>query len=76
VIFWVLYAWAPKDISGTPLGTLTLSDLISTAIFIAAVVFSVRALFSPIDNDDVKNAWGWFGIVILGGGGIGFGILV
>lgn len=64
-LFLVLYLWAPKDISGTPLGSLTLSDIAGTAIFIGIGIVLIRALFEPSDDDKVKDAWGWFGVVLL-----------
>jgi hypothetical protein len=70
LIFWALYTWAPKDISNTPLGTLTPSDIIGTAAFFVLGFFLIRALFNPSDSDGVKSAWGWLGIVILGGVGV------
>lgn len=70
LIFWALYAWAPKDISNTPLGALTPSDILGTVAFFVLGYFLIRALFNPSDHDGVKNAWGWLGIVILGGVGV------
>jgi len=64
-LFFTLYLWAPKDISSTPLGSLTLSDIAGTAIFIGIGIVLIRALFEPSDDDKVKDAWGWFGVVLL-----------
>ena len=65
-LFWLLYTWAPKDISHTPLATLTLYDIGGTIIFAVIGIMLVRALFDPSDDDQIKNAWGWFGVVVLG----------
>jgi hypothetical protein len=65
-LFWLLYLWAPKDISQTPLATLTLSDIAGTIAFLAAGFMLLGALFNPSDDDQIKNAWGWFGVVVLG----------
>lgn len=70
-LFVLLYIWAPKDISKTPLGTLTLSDIVGTVVFVGIGIVLVRALFNPSDDDQVKDAWGWFGVVLLGVVGIG-----
>lgn len=64
-LFLTLYLWAPKDISSTPLGSLTLSDIAGTVIFIGIGIVLIRALFEPSDDDGVKDAWGWFGVVLL-----------
>lgn len=64
-LFLMLYLWAPKDISNTPLGTLTLSDITGTAIFLGIGIVLVRALFNPSDDEQVKDAWGWFGVLVL-----------
>jgi len=71
VLFLLLYIWAPKDISKTPLATLTLSDIMGTVAFVAFGILLVRALFNPSEDDQIKDAWGWLGVVILGGVAIG-----
>ena len=35
------------------------------------VTVLIRALFDPSDDDQIKDAWGWFGVVLLGVVGIG-----
>jgi hypothetical protein len=70
-LFLPLYIWAPKDISQTPLATLTLSDIAGTVAFVAIAIVLIRALFDPSDDDQIKDAWGWFGVVLLGVIGIG-----
>lgn len=65
VLFLLLYIWAPKDISNTPLAALTLSDIVKTVAFVAIGIVLVRALFSPADSDEIKDAWGWLGVVLL-----------
>lgn len=67
LLFLLLYIWAPKDISNTPLATLTLSDIMGTVAFIAFGILLVRALFNPSEDDQVRDAWGWLGVVMLGG---------
>jgi hypothetical protein len=64
-LFIILYLWAPKDISNTPMAGLTLSDIAGTAIFVGIAIVLIRALFEPSDDDKVKDAWGWFGVVLL-----------
>jgi hypothetical protein len=70
-LFLLLYLWAPKDISNTPLATLTLSNIAGTIFFFGAVILLIRALFNPSEDDQIKDAWGWLGVVILGGCGFG-----
>ncbi len=61
----MVYLWAPKDISNTPLASLTLADIAGTAIFIGIGILLIRTLFEPSDDDRVKDAWGWFRVVLL-----------
>lgn len=70
-LFLLLYIWAPKDISNTPLGALTLSDIAGTIVFIAIGVVLVRALFTPSEDDGIRDAWGWFGVLLLCAVGLG-----
>jgi hypothetical protein len=70
-LFSLLYIWAPNDISKTPLATLTLSDIARTIFFVGIGIVLIRALFDPSDDDQIKDAWGWFGVVLLGVVGIG-----
>ncbi|WLA68599.1 hypothetical protein [Bradyrhizobium diazoefficiens] len=57
-LFLLLYNWAPRDISNTPLGSLTPSDIVGTIGFIAVGFLLLRALFNPSDDDETKDAWG------------------
>jgi len=70
-LFSLLYVWAPKDISNAPLGTLTLSDIAGVIIFVGIGIVLFRALFNPSDNDEIKDAWGWLGVVLLPAVGVG-----
>lgn len=65
-LFLLLYIWAPKDISNTPLATLTLSDIAGTVCFAAIGIVLIRALFNPSDDDQIKDAWGLLGVALLG----------
>jgi hypothetical protein len=64
-LFLLLYNWAPKDISKTPLGSLTLSDIGGTIFFVGIGIVLTRALFDPSDDDEIKDAWGWLGVVVV-----------
>jgi hypothetical protein len=65
-LFLALYIFSPKDISNAPLGSLTLSDIVGTVGFILIGLFLIKALFEPSENDEVKDAWGWLGVLTLG----------
>src|SRR5260370_28433608 len=65
-LFLLLYIWAPNDISKTPLATLTLSNIAGTIFFVGIGLVLIRALFDPSADDQIKDAWGWFGVVLLG----------
>ncbi|WP_157785759.1 hypothetical protein [Bradyrhizobium liaoningense] len=60
------YAYWPADISHKPFASLTLSDLLGTAAAVAIGFGLMRALFQPSDEDDIKDAWGWVGVGIVG----------
>lgn len=66
VLFVLLYAYWPEDISHKPFASLTLSDLLGTAAAVAIGIGLMRALFEPSDEDDIKDAWGWVGVGIVG----------
>ena len=61
----LLYIFAPKNISNTPLGTLTLSDILATVLFIAIGIALLRALFNPSESEQIKEAWDWLGVVMV-----------
>jgi hypothetical protein len=69
-LFLLLYIWAPKDISNTPLGSLTLSEISGTVFFVATALVLGRSLFSPSQDEETKDLWGWWGVIILGGVGL------
>jgi hypothetical protein len=64
-LFLALYAYWPKDISNTPLAGLTLNDIISTAGAIVFALFLIRSLFSPSEDDQAKEVWEAFGVIIM-----------
>jgi len=69
-LFLLLYIWAPKDISNTPLGSLMLSEISGTVFFVAIALVLGRSLFSPSQDEETKDLWGWWGVIILGGVGL------
>ncbi|UPJ42771.1 hypothetical protein IVB40_01460 [Bradyrhizobium sp. 40] len=71
VLFLVLYAYWPEDISHKPFANLTLSDVTKTVAAVVIALLLIRAVFEPSDDDGIKDAWGWIGILIVGGVGIG-----
>jgi hypothetical protein len=62
VLFLLLYAYWPNDISHRPLVSLTLSDLFGTVAAVTITVVLIRALFEPSDDD---GAWGCLGVLIV-----------
>jgi hypothetical protein len=65
VLFLLLYAYWPADISHRPFASLTLSDVFGTVAAGGVGVVLTRALFEPSD-DGIKDAWGWLGVLIAG----------
>ncbi|OKO80408.1 hypothetical protein [Bradyrhizobium sp. AS23.2] len=70
-LFLLLYAYWPEDISHQPFASLTLSDIAKTAAAIAIALLLIRAAFEPSEDEGIKDAWGWIGVVVLGSIGIG-----
>jgi hypothetical protein len=66
VLFLVLYAYWPADISHKPFASLTLSDVFGTVAAAGIGIVLIRALFEPSDDDGIKDAWGWFGVLVAG----------
>jgi hypothetical protein len=58
VLFLLLYAYWPTDISHRPLASLTLSDLFGTVAPVGIGIVLIRALFEPSEDDGIKEAWG------------------
>jgi hypothetical protein len=68
-LFLLVYAYWPDDISHKPFASLTLSDVFGTVAAVGITFVLIRALFEPSDEDDIKDAWGWLGVVIARAGG-------
>ena len=66
-LFGLLYLYAPNDISNIPLARLTLHDILGTVFMVVAFLALIRALFNPSEDDEIKNAWGWIGVLIVCG---------
>jgi hypothetical protein len=64
-LFLLLYAYWPDDISHKPFASLTLSDVFGTAAAIVITFVLIRALFEPSDDEGLKDAWGWLGVLIV-----------
>ena len=68
VLFFLVYLYAPTDIFKTPLAKLTLGDIGGPIGTTALVMALVTALFNPSEDNEVKDAWGWIGVLIIVGG--------
>jgi uncharacterized membrane protein YgdD (TMEM256/DUF423 family) len=67
VILLILYIKWPENKWDRPIGTLSIDNTITPIIFVVAVIFFIRALFSPADDDSIREAWGWVGVVLIVG---------
>jgi hypothetical protein len=67
-LFGLVYHNAPNDVSNTPLARLILHDIFGWVFAVVAFSFLIWALFNPSEDDVIKNAWGWIGVVIIWGG--------
>jgi cobalamin biosynthesis protein CobD/CbiB len=61
----LLYAYWPKKIWDRPIGTLAAHEIITPIVFIILALFLIRALFNPADDDFIRRAWGWLGVVLI-----------
>jgi hypothetical protein len=66
VLFLVLYAYWPADISHKPFASLTLSDVFGTVAAGGIGIVLIRALFEPSDDNGIRDAWGWLGVLVAG----------
>jgi hypothetical protein len=64
-LFFLLYAYWPKNIWDRPIGTLAAHEIITPIVFIILALFLIRALFNPADDDLIRRAWGWLGVVLI-----------
>jgi hypothetical protein len=74
-LFFLVYLYAPGDILNTPLARLTLRDIFGAIATAALVMALATALFNPSEDDEVKEAWGWIGVLIIVGGVISFALI-
>jgi hypothetical protein len=64
MLFLLLYVYWPKDISHIPFARLTLSDVFGTVAAVGIGGVLIIALLEPSDDDGIKDAWGWLGVLI------------
>ncbi len=66
VLFGLLYLYSPeKDILKKPLAGLTLEDIFGRVLWIAIVLFLIRALFDPVQETGIKDAWNKLGLFMM-----------
>jgi hypothetical protein len=64
VLFLLLYAYWPPDISHKPFASLTLSDVFGTVAAYGFGFALLVGLFNPSEVDEIRAAWGWLGVWI------------
>lgn len=64
-LFLALYVFKPDDISQIPFAQLTLDKLGRTVGWIVITLGLIYWLFNPAEDDGVKDAWGWLGMIVL-----------
>jgi hypothetical protein len=74
-LFFLVYLYAPNDILNTPLARLTLRDIFGAIGTASLVILLVMAFVNPSEDDEVKDAWGWIGVLIIVGGVISFALI-
>jgi hypothetical protein len=72
VLFLLLWIFKPSsDIAEQPLANLTLNVLFNIALWCGIGIVLIRALFAPSQEEEIRDAWGFFGcLLILGGIGV------
>jgi hypothetical protein len=66
LIFCALWQFRPSDISDVPLGSLTISQISTTMIWIAVGLTLVKALLTPAGDETARQGWGVLGLVMIG----------
>jgi hypothetical protein len=65
-LFGALYEfWPTTNIFDKPLASLSMSEILQTAWFIAMAVLLVRFLFNPSDAPETRAAWQALGVVLV-----------
>ena len=59
------YSFDPSNILNTPLAQVTLGGIVGTLFFFTVIIFLMRALFRPSKRDEVRDAWGALGLLII-----------
>lgn len=60
-----LYFYAPRSVLSTPLASLTLGDIFGWFAWLSVGVLIVMNFFQPSEDDEIKDLWGVFGVLIL-----------
>ena len=62
LFFW--YTFRLDDISQIPLARLTLETIIRTVFWAGIGLSLLYFLCTPSDDDEIRDAWGWFGVFL------------
>jgi hypothetical protein len=65
LIFTALWVFKPDDISSVPLSKLTIADIVKTLFWAGAILWLIRALFNPSDEEAARDGWGGLGLLII-----------
>jgi hypothetical protein len=65
--FALLYAFSPDDISRKPIGSLTLGEIAGSIGAAVMALVLIKALFSPSQDKDIREAWSSLGWLMVGG---------
>ena len=65
-LYGALYVfWPTTNIFDKPLASLTLGEILHTALFIAMTVLLTHFLFDPSDAPETRTAWQVLGVVLV-----------
>jgi len=69
-LFGALYIFIPKGMSEgwlttRPFAELTLGDIGGPILWVGAGILLIRALFNPNPRPDFREAWGYFGLLLI-----------
>jgi hypothetical protein len=59
LIFIAAWVFKPDDISSMPLATLTIADILKSLVWFGVIIWLIRALFNPSDEEAARDGTGW-----------------
>jgi hypothetical protein len=65
LLFTTAWIFKPDDIISVPLATLTIVDILKTLVWVGVIIWLIRALVNPSEEEIARDGWGALGLVII-----------